>query len=106
MKRTFATYIEEETFYKFLERYKAPSEGSMTKRFARAIENALQEAVEDTLEEGHSISVSESAPDALEELRAIYNYRRYKGLSKAETFEELLYEIVEYLKSDPLFETN
>ena len=106
MKRSFATYIEEEIFYKFLEKYRAPEGGSLTKRFAKAIENALQEAVEDTNEAPHSIREEAKEIGALEELRSIYNYRRFRGLSEAESFEEFLYEIVEYLKSDPLFETN
>lgn len=98
MKRSFTVYIEEDKFYKFIERFSSSTTGSITRRFREAIERAVDECCE-----GEGIQKELKSLSLFEEL---FRYRKERGLSKAEDLEEFLIEVIEYLRSDPLFETN
>ena len=122
-KRLFSTYLDENTFREFLQKFKAPEEGSMSSRFATAIKNSLiQPARETTPETTGDFSpepVTDDTPEpavinricceelpVLFDFRELYEYRKQIGLSSAENLNDFLKEVLNYLRLDPLFETN
>ena len=122
-KRLFSTYLEKNTFHEFLEKYHAPAEGSMSSRFATAIKNSLIQPARETTPETTGDFFPKPVPDdtpeptsltknsreylpVLSKFRELYEYRKQIGLSSAENLNDFLQEILQYLRSDPLFETN
>lgn len=122
-KRLFSTYLDENTFREFLQKYNAPEEGSMSSRFASAIRNSLiqnagettpakvgdfspKSVLDDTPEPAGITSKPSGDLPVLSDFRELYEYRKRLGLSSAENLNDFLLEVLQYLRSDPLFETN
>jgi len=91
-KKLFSTYLEETTIKEFLHKYKAPENGSMSSRLARAIKNSLKAPLEETSPEPMQ-AASGNSPElpVLSAFRELHEYRKEIGLSKAGNLNDFLY---------------